>query len=165
MGLQQILMIVLSVILVGSSIALGIYMFNQQAMKAHQNEMISAINMYVGEALAYKKTPTMLGGGGGSFHGFKPAGGSTDNHKLGWFSKAEGNSAVVAETNKINFWFEFWPDNASHKRRLVIVASSKVYGNGDPADGPGKALIRMEFDANGNILPNFTRMGNNWPRF
>lgn len=64
MGTQQILLIVLSVIIVGIAVAVGITMFNQQAFNSNRNACMSDLNMFASQAQAFYKTPTSHGGAG-----------------------------------------------------------------------------------------------------
>ncbi len=67
MGTQQILLIVLSVIIVGIAVAVGITMFNAQATNSNRQAVMSDMNNLAASALAYYKTPVSHGGGGGSW--------------------------------------------------------------------------------------------------
>ena len=67
MGTQQILLIVLSVIIVGIAVAVGITMFNAQATNSNRNAMVADMNNFAASALAFYKTPTTHGGGGTSW--------------------------------------------------------------------------------------------------
>jgi hypothetical protein len=66
MGTQQILMIVLSVIVVGAAVAVGIQMFDSQAVNSARSAIYSDFNNYAAQTLAYWRTPTTMGGGGNS---------------------------------------------------------------------------------------------------
>jgi hypothetical protein len=67
MGTQQILLIVLSVIIVGIAVAVGITMFNAQATNSNRQAIVGDMNNQASSALAYFKTPLTHGGGAGSF--------------------------------------------------------------------------------------------------
>ena len=73
MGQQQILLIVLSVILVGIAIAVGISMFRAQARNSNLDGIISDLNNLGSVAYQYKIRPVSMGGGGGSYDGFDTA--------------------------------------------------------------------------------------------
>jgi hypothetical protein len=64
MGTQQILLIVLSVIIVGVAVAVGITMFNQQAINASRQATIMDMNNFAAMAIAWYRTPTSQGGAG-----------------------------------------------------------------------------------------------------
>jgi len=63
MGTQQILLIVLSVIIVGIAVAVGISMFNTQSVAADQQAIAADLQSFGAQVLAYLKTPTSMGGG------------------------------------------------------------------------------------------------------
>ncbi len=63
MGYQQILMLVLCVILVGTSITVGLSMFENVMVDSNRNAVISDMNIFAGVAFAYYKTPDNMGGG------------------------------------------------------------------------------------------------------
>ncbi len=64
MGTQQILLIVLSVIIVGIAVAVGISMFNQQSVNSARQAIVSDMNNFAVQAQAFYKTPTSMGGAG-----------------------------------------------------------------------------------------------------
>lgn len=67
MGTQQILLIVLSVIIVGIAVAVGITMFNAQAANSNRQAVIGDMNTMAASAMAYYKTPATHGGGAASW--------------------------------------------------------------------------------------------------
>lgn len=64
MGTQQILLIVLSVIIVGIAVAVGITMFNTQAINSNRDACIADMNNFAVQAAAWFKTPASHGGCG-----------------------------------------------------------------------------------------------------
>ena len=64
MGTQQILLIVLSVIIVGAAIAVGIQMFNNQAYSANQTALAQDAQTFATHVIQYYKTPISQGGAG-----------------------------------------------------------------------------------------------------
>ena len=66
MGTQQILLIVLSVIIVGAAVAVGIQMFNSQGASSARSACIMDMNNFAAMAIAWYKTPLSLGGAGGT---------------------------------------------------------------------------------------------------
>jgi hypothetical protein len=64
MGTQQILLIVLSVIIVGIAVAVGITMFNAQSINSARQAIISDMNNFASQAQSYWKTPVPMGGAG-----------------------------------------------------------------------------------------------------
>jgi len=70
MGQQQLLLIMLSVIVVGIAIAMGVVLFNSNAVEQKRNEVINECSLLASEAQLYYKRPVALGGGGKSFTGW-----------------------------------------------------------------------------------------------
>lgn len=70
MGQQQILLIVLSIILVGIAIIVGISMFKSYSITAHQDMLMIDIINLSSLAYQYRIRPSSLGGGNGSFENF-----------------------------------------------------------------------------------------------
>lgn len=66
MGTQQILLIVLSVIIVGAAIAVGIQMFNAQAYSANKSAIAADAQSFASQVVQYYKTPESQGGAGGT---------------------------------------------------------------------------------------------------
>jgi hypothetical protein len=93
MGTQQILLIVLSVIIVGVAIAVGITMFNNQAYNSNQQAVAAELQNYGSQVVQYWKTPISQGGVGqdvtvlaakdiagiAAFIGFDPTAGGADD--------------------------------------------------------------------------------------
>ncbi len=71
MGQQQLLLIVLTIIISGLSIALGIVLFTENGVEQKRNEVINECAMLASEAQLYFRKPEALGGGGKSFSGWK----------------------------------------------------------------------------------------------
>jgi hypothetical protein len=65
MGTQQILMIVLSFIVVGAAIAVGIHAFDTQSNNLSRMAIVNEIAQYGVQAQAWYRTPRMMGGGAG----------------------------------------------------------------------------------------------------
>lgn len=64
MGVQQILLIVLSVIIVGAAVAVGIDMFNRQDYSSNRSLAASDVQIFLTQVLQYYKMPESLGGMG-----------------------------------------------------------------------------------------------------
>jgi hypothetical protein len=63
MGTQQILLIVLSVIIVGAAIAVGITMFNNQSYSSNKAAIAADAQNFASQVVQYYKTPASQGGG------------------------------------------------------------------------------------------------------
>lgn len=70
MGQQQLLLIVLSVIIVGIAVAVGITTFQSNAVEANRQAVISDLVNYASKAQRFFRTPTQLGGGSQNFQNF-----------------------------------------------------------------------------------------------
>ena len=71
MGQQQILLIVLSVILVGIAIAVGIAMFRGYSISSHQDAIVLDMMNIGSMAYQHKIRPSMMGGGAGNYSNFE----------------------------------------------------------------------------------------------
>jgi len=81
MGTQQILLIVLSVIIVGVAVAVGIQMFNTQAMNSNRQAVVGDLQTLGAQVMQYYRTPTSQGGAGSTI----PTGDESDLYTfMGW---------------------------------------------------------------------------------
>ena len=69
MGTQQLLLIILAVILIGIMIAIGMYMFQDQAAATNRDEITNDLVSLAAQAQKYYRRPAILGGGANSFGG------------------------------------------------------------------------------------------------
>jgi len=107
MGTQQILLIVLSVIIVGVAIAVGITMFRNQAYNSNKTAVAGELQQYASQVVQWYKTPESQGGAGspatitataatiGTFIGF---GGATSSTDTGDFTVAVPTTTTVTIT-------------------------------------------------------------------
>ena len=70
MGTQQVLLIVLSVIIVGVAVAVGITMFGKQSASANREALRADLATFAAQAIAFYKTPAGMAGGGNGSPGF-----------------------------------------------------------------------------------------------
>ena len=70
MGTQQLLLIVLSVIIIGVAIAVGITMFGSQSASSNRNAVIADLHEFGMRAITFWKTPASMAGGGNGNPGF-----------------------------------------------------------------------------------------------
>ncbi len=64
MGMQQILMVVLGVIIVGVAVTVGIVMFGTNAYNSNRSAINTELHTFAGLLLQYWKMPPMMGGAG-----------------------------------------------------------------------------------------------------
>ena len=69
MGQQQLLLIILGVIIVGIAVAVGITMFQDNAVDQNRSSVIGDLTTLAAKAQQYYAKPVSLGGGGNSFVG------------------------------------------------------------------------------------------------
>jgi hypothetical protein len=70
MGQQQLLLIVLGVIVVGIAIAVGISLFNANAVNSNRDAVVSDLNNLGALAISHYKKPISMGGGQQTFTGW-----------------------------------------------------------------------------------------------
>ena len=70
MGNQQLLLIVLSVIIIGLAVAMGMVMFGADSVRANKDAIINDLQNLATDAVAFRRIPSSLSGGGGSFAGY-----------------------------------------------------------------------------------------------
>ncbi|MCK4359433.1 MAG: hypothetical protein KAW92_11970 [Candidatus Cloacimonetes bacterium] len=70
MGTQQVLLIVLSVIIVGVAVAVGITMFSTQSSSSNREAIKSDLMEFGSQAIAFYKAPAGMAGGGKGSPGF-----------------------------------------------------------------------------------------------
>ena len=99
MGTQQILLIVLSVIIVGAAIAVGIEMFNSQAYSSNKSAIAAEAQTYATQVVQFYKTPVSQGGLGGKLDN---ASKGKINNYLGWeeagYESPSGDFVVTSAT-------------------------------------------------------------------
>lgn len=69
MGQQQLLLIILGVIIVGIAVAVGITMFQDNAVSANRDAVTNDLVQLAAKAQQYYRKPASLGGGGNTFTG------------------------------------------------------------------------------------------------
>ena len=107
MGTQQILMIVLSVIIVGAAVAVGIQMFDTQATNSQRTAIAADIQNFGAQVLAFSRTPTSMGGGKGAtnlaaveanlaqYLGFTGTGNTLENVNAVYTLSVDANIATI----------------------------------------------------------------------
>jgi hypothetical protein len=120
MGQQVLLLIILSVIIVGISVVVGINMFNAQSAQSNKDLVSTDLINLAADCYQYKSRPSTMIGGNGSYAGYTIA--STG----GW--GPDNPNAVYTIT-------------VATDSALVLTAASKDVAN---------ATIVMSFDGSGN---------------
>lgn len=120
MGTQQILLIVLSVIIVGVAVSVGITMFNQQAINAARQATIMDMNNFAAMTAAWYRTPTSQGGAGQSITDAGVAATSLRNY-LGFTDDVEVRGVTVGAAGQA-----FENDNAGYSLIIDITGNDTV---------------------------------------
>lgn len=94
MGSQQQLLIIVGVLMVGLSIAIGITLFTDSASASNRDAIASDLESQASRARVYQKRPRYLGGGGGSFVGFQLSNKSATNSN-GAYSVHDANATSI----------------------------------------------------------------------
>ena len=94
MGSQQMLLIIVGVLMVGLSIAIGITLFTDSASASNRDAIASDLEVQASRAQVYQKRPKSLGGGGGSFVGFHISNGTLKNDN-GTYSVSSSSATSV----------------------------------------------------------------------
>ena len=112
MGTQQILLIVLSVIIVGAAIAVGISMFNSQSYSASKSAIAADAQSFATQIVQYYKTPESQGGAGATLA-------TGDEVKIanfiGWGSTESGGTTTA------NIM-----DNDNGEYKIIVTNSTQV---------------------------------------
>ena len=94
MGSQQMLLIIVGVLMGGLMIAIGITMFGDNASASNRDAIANDLAAHASRAQVYQKRPKCIGGGGGSFQGFRLSYGSTTNNN-GTFSVSSSTGTLI----------------------------------------------------------------------
>ena len=78
MGQQQLLLIILGVIIVGIAVAVGITMFQDNAVSANKDAVTNDLVNLAAKAQQHYRKPVALGGGGNTFQKDTDANGTVD---------------------------------------------------------------------------------------
>lgn len=143
MGTQQILLIVLSVIIVGIAVAVGIQMFQSQAENQNRQAVISDMTTFASEAMAYYKTPSTHGGAGSPTGGW--AAGDIDLTDLQYWISGEWGSVDSVGTKNGTYSFYTTDDDD-----LAIAGVGTEQGN-DPAYSYGDFTTNPAGISNGKV--------------
>lgn len=102
MGQQQLLLLILSAIIVGVAIVMGINMFGENAVQANQDAVTQDVLTIASRAQGWYRRPAQLGGGGRSFNNITLEAinfaDSTDNGS--YAITANGDSLTIVGTGR-----------------------------------------------------------------
>jgi len=124
MGTQQILLIVLSVIIVGAAIAVGIQMFNSQSYSASKSAIAADAQSYASQIVQYYKTPISQGGAGGELEEGDEA---NIANFIGWGSTKDGETTTANTMKNDNGEFKIIVDSET---QVDVLGLSKEVKDG-----------------------------------
>jgi hypothetical protein len=134
MGQQQLLLIILGVIVVGIAVAVGITMFQDNAVSANRDAVVNDLVNLAARAQQYYRRPQSLGGGQNNFSGLS----------------TNGMSKLVNVPAGTASWV-----NANGTYSLESPSDSAVtlhgYGTEIGSDGTGMVEVTMEVRATRTI--------------
>jgi hypothetical protein len=93
-GQQQLLLIILSVIIVGIAVTLGITMFSDSSIDANRDALTNDLTNLASRAHQFYRRPSYLGGGGNSFDGLTAD--AAGIHKLTNTPKNDNGTYTIA---------------------------------------------------------------------
>lgn len=124
MGQQQLLLIILALIVVAIAIVVGLGLFEDEAAASNRQAIIKDLHHLASLARKYYRTPTSVGGGGGTFEGFQMSPGMKQNANAAYdiFKKDHtgtnhmhfqgiGNEKGKDGTNPIRIELKVWLDD------------------------------------------------------
>jgi len=138
MGTQQILMIVLSVIIVGVAVGVGITMFQNQAVNSNRQALVADLTNFASQAIAYYKVPATMGGGGNGTPGFASSGTTPTAGLLSYigFLTSEGETPTYTYSN----------DNGSYTLSIAGPENLTITGTGKELLGGTAVSAVLEID-------------------
>lgn len=99
MGQQQLLLVILGVILVAFAVAIGLSLFSAQAIQANKTAIYNDLNQIAAYANHYRVTTTTMGGGQGSYLGFKIPVTMTFTENASFTSSATPTTVTITATS------------------------------------------------------------------
>jgi hypothetical protein len=99
MGQQQLLLIILGVLIIGVAIAVGLHIMDAGSLTANRDTIINDINNIAVDAQKHYNKPLILGGGGGSFKGYKlPLNNSENGNGVFIIYTSESNINIIGKS-------------------------------------------------------------------
>ena len=123
MGQQQLLLIVLSVIIVGIAVVVGINVFTASAASSNRDSITSSLTNLGSLAQLYYRKPIALGGGGNSFINWTIP---TSLSQTANMSAAVTPTVIAAQVTLVAVGTEVGNDGASKTKVTMVVSSSQI---------------------------------------
>lgn len=139
MGQQQLLLIVLGIIIVGIAIAVGVNMFQSNAVDTNRQAVISDLANLAAKAQRFYRTPTQLGGGAQDFNGFMI--GRLEEENGNGFYRVVGTTPSIGDTSSVTT-----RKVTSADQEIFIVGFGTEAGDNDQSK-PVQAYTRVTADS------------------
>ena len=123
MGTQQILMIVLSVIIVGVAVSVGIQMFNTQRDSSTTQAIAADLQNFGANLVAFAQTPASMGGAEGASSA--PAATSAAAW-LGWSGDTETNNNAAYKLTSTDFEYTITASGANIANGSTVVVDASA---------------------------------------
>ena len=117
MGQQQLLLIILGVIIVGISIAVGLSLFSAQSVQSNRDAIINDLNNLAAQAYQFRIRPSSMGGGQGDYTTF------TIPTKM---KTNENGTYTAAPTTSTIVFTAVSAQNASNSIKVTIDSNGKL---------------------------------------
>ncbi len=137
MGTQQILMIVLSVIIVGIAVGVGITMFQNQAKTSNRQALLGDLRNFSSNAIAFYKIPSSMGGGGNGTPGFLGNSGNGSELKMYLGFDADDNT--------------FSNENGTYRLESPTATQVKITGVGKEVGQDGSTPVKADVTVMANL--------------
>jgi len=145
MGQQQLLLIVLTVIVVGISVAVGIQIFRGSAQESNRGNLISYCVTYASRAQLYFRTSREFGGGAQNFDKFHLSPYDTSNGYGAYSVTATAPSGANPVPGNVT--------EVTGSSGTIYVVGTGVE-TGDDGSNPVKAYVRVTSDSLQTIVLN-----------
>lgn len=105
MGQQQLLLLILSVLIVGVAIAVGITIYNTNSIKSNKDALMADVNNISATAYGYYTRARIMGGGNGSYNGFDVSEDvkNNENGVITWTIEGGGKAIAFTATSRYGF--------------------------------------------------------------
>ncbi len=123
MGTQQILMIVLSVIIVGVAVSVGIQMFNTQRDSSTTQAIAADLQNYGANLVAFAQTPASMGGAQGAT---SAPGAASAAAWLGWSGVTNTNNNATYTLTSSGFTYTITSSAANIANGSTVVVDASA---------------------------------------
>jgi len=127
MGSQQLFLLIVTVVLVGVGVSVGIWMFIDQSTATNRDQISNDLVQFAAQAQKYYRKPSTLGGGNSSFQGLTL-------------------SRVTSKPANANGTYELSPDPAPASAEFVTITGTGKE-NGVDGTAPVKLVMTVWSDS------------------